>query len=260
MTFQGLTESEWAALGRDRRVSPLNKFGENPDFESGTDEDIWDGGSDWLPPTEARIHNINSTDALDTVAGTGARNIQIIGVNENWDEVSEEIEMAGTATVPTTNYYRNIYRMLVSSGGGAGGTILPDNQGTILATAQIDDTVTAQIQPSNGQTLMAIYTVPAGHTLLMNNYYANLNADTNVAAARANATMYTRGSDSDASWLVKHKKGVIDTGSSDISHVFDPPLAIPEKTTIKMRVANALPAQLANANITAGFDGKLVKG
>jgi len=47
----------------------FRKFGENPDIDTASGfEDIWDGGGTYVPPTQARIHDIVSTSALD--AGT----------------------------------------------------------------------------------------------------------------------------------------------------------------------------------------------
>lgn len=47
--------------------SLIAKFGENPDIDAGF-ETIWDGGGVYVPPTQARIHNVASTVAAD--AGT----------------------------------------------------------------------------------------------------------------------------------------------------------------------------------------------
>ncbi len=47
--------------------SLMAKFGENPDIDLGF-ETIWDGGGIYVPPTQARIHNIASSLAAD--AGT----------------------------------------------------------------------------------------------------------------------------------------------------------------------------------------------
>lgn len=50
------------------------KFGENPDITSAAGfEDIWDGGGTYVPPTQARLHNIISSDINDvgTVVSSG---------------------------------------------------------------------------------------------------------------------------------------------------------------------------------------------
>lgn len=55
--------------GNVPKVSYVNKFGRNPDIDTGSDpEDIWDGGGIYVPPTQARTHDIASSSAQD--AGT----------------------------------------------------------------------------------------------------------------------------------------------------------------------------------------------
>lgn len=48
-----------------------HKFGKNPDVDSAAPEDIWDGGGDYVFPTQARIHNLVSSDAVDDGKATG---------------------------------------------------------------------------------------------------------------------------------------------------------------------------------------------
>ncbi len=54
--------------------SAFLKFGENPDIDTASGfEDIWDAGGSYVPPTQARLHNIASTLAADagTVVSSG---------------------------------------------------------------------------------------------------------------------------------------------------------------------------------------------
>lgn len=60
------------AAGRVPGSSVVLKFGENPDIDTGAFEDIWDAGGGYVPPTQARIHDVVSTSALD--AGTTLSN------------------------------------------------------------------------------------------------------------------------------------------------------------------------------------------
>ena len=55
--------------------SIVSKFGENPDIDiAGGFETIWDGGGVYVPPTQARIHDVASSTAADagTVLTTGS--------------------------------------------------------------------------------------------------------------------------------------------------------------------------------------------
>jgi len=55
------------ALGHVAGMSVVEKFGENPDIDSGgTFEDIWDGGGIYANPTATSLHNVVSSLAADT--------------------------------------------------------------------------------------------------------------------------------------------------------------------------------------------------
>jgi hypothetical protein len=43
----------------------MQKFGENPDIDTGGFETIWDAGGVYVPPTQARIHDVESSDIAD---------------------------------------------------------------------------------------------------------------------------------------------------------------------------------------------------
>lgn len=58
----------WLRLARGEipGYSFINKFGENPDIDTGSGfEDIWDAGGTYVPPTQARLHDVASTSAND---------------------------------------------------------------------------------------------------------------------------------------------------------------------------------------------------
>ena len=148
-------------------ISTINKFGAATDCDNGVATDIWDGADGttstdvWVPPTIARVHDIASGSANDTSAGTGARTVEIFGL-QTWGsvETSEIITMNGTTNVATSNSYVIIHRMKVLTWGSGG-----VNAGIITATAQTDSTVTSAILTGNNQTQMCIYGVPSSQKL-----------------------------------------------------------------------------------------------
>lgn len=233
----------------------VNKFGRNPDVDTGTDpEDIWDAGGIWVPPTQARTHDIASTDAADDgdPVGTGMRTVRISGLTA-WDsdEVSEDITLNGTTSVPTANAYVIIHRMKGLTY-GSGGT----NAGTITATAQTDGTVTAQITIGKGQTLMAIYGIPSTQHFQMVQYYIDMNR-TGGAGSSADMDLYLmeNAGNADAGFNNKHHLGVVSTGNSHIGHEFKPPFRINGPAIIKIQVENV---SANDTDISAGFDGVLI--
>lgn len=172
------------ARGRIPGMKSLNKFGANPDVDTGsTPEDVWDLGGLHVPPTVARIHNIASTSTDDDLAGIGMRTMRIVGIVAGWAIQEEDIEMDGTTDVPTANAYLRIYRMTGLSAGTAG-----TNVGTITATPVVDPTVTAAILAGNGTTRMAIATVPDGVTGFLNRAYGSMRIS-GVGAALSQMTL-----------------------------------------------------------------------
>ncbi len=246
MSYFGTTDNG-LEIGRGNvsGQSLLLKFGRNSDVDTGAYEDVWDGGGTWVPPTTARIHDIASSSASDTSAGTGARTVTIIGLNGSYAVTTETVTMNGTTNVPTVNSYVIIYRMyVVTAGSGA------TNAGTITATAQTDATVTAQISVGMAQTLMAIYQVPAGKTAYLRRYYASLNNATSATSADVRLSVKPFGE----VYQVKHIVGLLSTGTSFVDYRYDLPLVIAEKSLIKLDANSSA----NNMDVSGGFDLVLI--
>ena len=110
--------------------------------------------------------------------GTGARLLRIFGTDANYNLIQEDIEPNGTTAVPTVNSYTMIHEIEVIESGST-----ESNVGTITATAQIDGTLTAQIEPAIGKTQMAIYLVPEGFNLFITGFHANVDKSSGGSAS-----------------------------------------------------------------------------
>ena len=73
------------AKGNVANHSAINKFGENPDIDTGSTDTIWDGGGVYVPPTVARVHNVASSLAGDTglVLSSGTADSALFGSRLN---------------------------------------------------------------------------------------------------------------------------------------------------------------------------------
>lgn len=171
------------ALGNISGYKSVNKFGEASDCDTGVTTDLWDGADGvtstdaWVRPTAARIHQLSSSSANDTGAGTGARTIKVYGLTA-WTDTEETIEtltLLGGTDVPTANAYVIIYRMYVVTAG-----ILETNDGIITAIADTDSTITAMIRVNLGQTLMAIYGIPTGQSLAIESMHTGMLANSSA--------------------------------------------------------------------------------
>lgn len=231
----------------------VNKFGRTTNADSGVLTDIWDGANAttdqdiWVSPTAARIHTLVSTSTADdgSPVGLGAHAVKIYGLDSDWNALDEIVVLNGTTGVTTIGSYIRIFRMAVV-GAGAGGT----NAGIISATAATDLSITALITIGQGQTQMAIYTVPVGHTAFMTQYYVSINssggtirADTSLLA-RADASVST------SLFVIKHTQAAVETGGSHVVHDYKPYFKISEKSDIKLQVTSTG----SNVDVSGGFD------
>ncbi len=128
----------------------------NADIDTTTDpEDIWDAGGLYVPPTEARVHNIVSSSTSDDTGGTGAITVDIIGLDGSSLTIDETVTLDGTTPVATSNSFTFIREMTVATVGSGG-----SNVGVITATAVTDATVSAQINAAINRTRAALYVCP----------------------------------------------------------------------------------------------------
>lgn len=145
--------------GKVPGYSMVNKFGYNPSIGNISFETIWETGNNYPWQSSAVTVDVVSNNANDTSAGTGARTLKIQGLDGSYNLAEETVNMNGTTTVTTTQTFLRVFRMSVETAGTSG-----NNVGDITVTYTGGSDVAATITAGNGQTLMAIYTIPANYT------------------------------------------------------------------------------------------------
>ena len=220
----------------------LFKFGFNSDI-NGTEETIWTQGGNYPWPTAAFTAYIVSDDAADTSAGTGARTVTVQGLDENYVFQSVDVALYGTTEVQVgdANGWLRVFRAFVLTAGSAGTAA-----GTLHVQTTGGGTVYANLSNGN-QTQMALYTVPAGKTLFLD--------DINFTAAISQANNYAVVSFSAREFGGIFRKKYVNTlQSNQLIAKFEYPLRFPEKTDMECR------AFCSNNNnlIGASFQGVLV--
>ncbi len=151
-------------------TSWVNKFGENADIDTATDpEVIWSHGGSF-PFLDAGIEmDIVSSDAADTLTGTGARKVKITYFDSDNIQHNIEISLNGTTEVELGDDVKIITRMQVSSVGT--GKI---NAGEINAVDRATGaTVYQSIEIGEGQTLSAVQICPADKRGKITYHYCN---------------------------------------------------------------------------------------
>ena len=217
-----------------------HKFGAAPSISINTTSSIWDV-SDTLYPWTAldtpAVVNIERNNAADS-----GLIITVQGLDENWNFQSEDITITGADQVGT-KLWRRVNRAFVSSGTAV------VNVGDIdIEAGAAGGTTVARITAELGQTLMCVYTIPAG-------YIGYLYHGTMTVQANADATgfMFVRRNSVGTIFRVGHTFEVAGGSQYDYDFAFPPPL--PEKSDIDVRAT----VRSNNARVTAAFDILLVE-
>ena len=110
--------------------------------------------------TTATTLSVVSTSVNDTSAGTGIRTISIMGLDQNYNEISEVLTLNGLTPVITVNSYLRINNVVNLSHGS-----LLSADGDITGTAGSIEWF--HISAGNTNARLGRYTVPAGFTLVL---------------------------------------------------------------------------------------------
>lgn len=231
------------AKGNAPGHSLMLKFGRNPDIDTADAEDVWEGGGLYTFDTTAQSLEIFSSSVNDTSSGTGARTMTVIGLDANYVSQTQVVTLNGTSAVALTGTWLRVHRCSVTTAGT--GEV---NAGTITVRIAGGGATRFVVGPENGQTLMAIYTIPAGKTGYLYHYY--LSANTGGAAPRLDISLWTRSSTGVRN--LKHQQAVPD--GSPLTYTFSAPFKITEKTDVWLRCSTSV----NNTDACGGFDIVLV--
>lgn len=205
----------------------LFKFGSNPVVDASL-ETVWSQGGIYAYPAAASVMKVSSSSTDDSGSGTGAQTVTVSGLDANYNELSEVVTLNGQTEVLTTNSFIRVFRAFVNTA-GAGATAAGDIYvGTGTVTAGVPATVYAKIPVGANQTLMAVWTVPAGYTAYINNG--------TFSAAGANTNHSIKGQ-----LCFRPFGGVMRVGAEValangfVQFDFEYPLALPEKTDLESR-------------------------
>lgn len=140
--------------------SLVHKFGRNASIDAATRETVWSHGGVYVWQTTADKITVVSDDANDTFGGTGAWNVEIFGLDVDYNEISELLFLNGTSPVTSDASFLRSNRGIVRAAG------LDGVSGVNAGTLEFVDSGTGAIhlgavEPGTNQSQNAFYTVPA---------------------------------------------------------------------------------------------------
>lgn len=132
-------------------------------------EDLWQGKI-LTPPVPNMIHLdneenilIKSTDANDSIAGSGARTVFIEGVDQDYNRISETVNLNGISGVVTQNKYIGVNDLICMSNAVLG----ESNKGIITAEGNVSNRIQSVINIDQGQTHGSHYFIPQNEEALL---------------------------------------------------------------------------------------------
>jgi len=151
ITRVGTSEPFWLQVSRGHvgYHYRVHKFGFNP-LINDTEETIWDVGGIYTYPSSAVKMTATSTD------GANDEDVQVTiqGLDANYDQLSETVTLNSSGTAETSGFFIRVFRAFIEGSQEPSGTINITNASTTYA----------RITLGENQTLMAVWTVPAGYT------------------------------------------------------------------------------------------------
>jgi len=222
------------ARGLIRGASSIHKFGAVPQMSINTTGTCWDKNDTlypWSALTSASVLTAQAVNASDD-----GKILTVEGLDSNYEPQTDTITLSSSGTASTTKQFLRVYRGYISTGA--------NNVGVI--DVRVGATTVLYINIGLAQTLMLVYTVPAGKELLLLK-----GACTSQAGADASGFFYVRFFGQTA-FRIQHTFEV--SGSDGYDYKFEVPFRVPEKTDIDFR----LTTRSNNGRYTAAFDGVLV--
>jgi hypothetical protein len=206
------------------------KFGHNPEIQD-VEETIWDGGGIYTYPSSAV--------AMTVTSGAGATDngvqVNVAGLDGDYNEVNETVTLAGSGTATTTQTFLRVNRCFI-----AGSTAPTDD-----VTVANGGTTYAQITNGENQTLMTVWTVPAGYTA----YLLALDATAFTEQNNKVATMRYLTRELNGVFRVKNK---FDLFQAAFHQNYITPEPILEKTDIEFRAVAT--SSNADLRVAASMD------
>ena len=224
--------------GKVRGASQIHKFGATPSQSVNTIATLWDKEDTlypWSAFDTAGVLVIGQVGAADN-----GKELTIEGLDDNWNLASETFTLSSAGTVTGTQTFKRVYRGFISTS--------ITNETEINVTR--GGTEVLRILEDAGQTLMAVYTVPAGYTGYL--YHGNASAQ---GSAHGTGYMYVRYNTTGNAFRVGHTFEVNGNGGT-YDYKFSFPQELPEKTDIDVRMETGVSN---NGRFTTAFDILLIK-
>jgi len=241
LTSFGTTSTINIAAGDVDGWSNIHKFGAVPELSINSTGTIWDRNNTIYPWAAIDNSGLGHTLTVSSVAANNegsltttedGTQVTVMGLDVNFNEISEVIDIVGSTGTGTT-VFRRIYRVFCTDGA--------TNTSRVLIKAGA--VVVACVNENWGQSLMSVYTIPAGKT-----GYLLKGSSSCQASADGTVNMYVR-TQASVAFRIGHSLEVSGAGGQYI-YEFPVPTMMPAGTDIDVRATS----RSNKGRFTATFD------
>ena len=219
------------ARGNVKGVTSIHKFGAVPAMSVNTTGTIWDVSDTIYPWSAFATPGVLTIPAVN-VADNGHK-VKVFGLDADFNMTDEEFVISSSGTVTGTKIFARVYRAYYYDN-----TTNADD-----INIQRGGVTVARITAGKAQTLMSVYTVPAGYTAYLTQGTTSIQYG---GDATVDMFVHYYGQQS---FRIGHSGEVAGTGMP-YNYKFTVPIAIPEKSDLDVRTR----VRSNNARVTAAFD------
>ena len=204
----------------------IHKFGAVPQMSQDTNGSIWDENDTIYPwstvgaGSEIEVRVVQPNNENNTSTDLDGDTVEIQGLDSNFNVITETVTISGFSST-TSNTFHRVYRAIYSN------TSDVANSKRILL--RMSSTTVGKILENIGQTMMSLYTIPAGKS----GYIMRLDV-TAQGTATGSFKLYVREGGT-GNFVVKHIAEVNGVGGP-YQLTYPIPQSFPEKTDIDARM------------------------
>ena len=229
-------DSAYAIGGSTTPLSGVHKFGRHPAVNTGDlPVDIYDCSSvsvahEYQWGAAAEPYYVSSSNAGNT------EDFTVSGLDEDYLEKTETVTLSGVTTVPLPGLWTRVNRAFTVGPTALVGTVYVHDQADAGADGVPDaeSNYRSCVLGPIGQTLQAIYTVPANFTGYVHQLCLGVNSISGGATEVASFNVSKR--EFGGTWRTIHIYGLTSIGAGSQCFDYVLPIALPPKTDVRARV------------------------
>lgn len=204
------------ALGHIQHARHINQVANRIDAGN-TAQTIW-GDTGNYP-----FQEVANTLTLSSASGSDNQTVVLVGLDENYEEITATANLSGTSNVSTTESFLRLNDAYLSTGN--------TNVGDITITNDTNDDVQGIIGSSIGRLHQANFTVPANHLALVTQVTSTCAVNEEVEFM-----YYARTLNDDGSYSPFRVEHIAHLKGSVYNRTFAQPLLFPSKADFDVRV------------------------